>query len=121
LKPQRFNMPASTGRSDLDSTVDNPHRKRRHIFIRRRAFDGAGFHAKSGAVTRTDEFIAVEFAAGDFGAVMRADIFYRITLTINFKYRDIGTIDINDHVLPICQRCFRHHIYPIRHASLALI
>jgi hypothetical protein len=100
---------------NLDLAVFQPDLKTGDIFISGRSFDRAGTDAKARAVARADDFIAGQFAAGDFGAVMAANVFYRIKLAGKIKYSDIDAIDIYYQVFFIRQGLGGTYGYPIGH------
>jgi hypothetical protein len=66
-------------------------------------------------VAGANDLITVQFAAGDFRAIMRADVFDRIITALDSEYRHIGSIDIDNHIFAVSQSTLPANIDPFRH------
>ena len=69
----------------------------------------------------TDNLVAVQFAAGNFRPIMRADIFNGIKTAAYFKNGDIGAVDIDNNIFAIRQGVFIDYIEPFGHVNLSFL
>src|SRR5438445_4948485 len=95
---RRFSVEAIVAREDL--RVFHLHRKLRDRFVGRRTHRRTGAQIEARTVARALDLKAVDVAARQLTAVVRADVLDRVQLAVDVEYRDCGVAVPGDFEFP---------------------
>src|ERR1022692_3145657 len=100
----------------LDLPILDAHGESVGRLVSWRGQGGAGADAKACAVTRANDLVAFDCAAGELPGIVGADVCDRVILAIEVENRDLHIVQVHDSPLARPELVFSRHCHPVAHA-----